>query len=325
MLVELPALGARELKPVLEEEAARWLALLHWDFTPLAELILRYAGMGTLEGFALRAGDAVIGYAYYVAEGSKGLIGDFYVRGAWRSAVNEGMLLGAVVDRLRRMPWLERIEAQLLHLGSSVRQVAAEMAPACYPRQFMVARLGREGVQGERERGWVRLERWSGYWMEAAAELIASAYSGHVDSEINTQYRTAAGARRFLENLLRYPGCGHFAPDCSWVAVVGHEAAGVCLATRIGPGAGHVAQICVSPIWQGRGVGEALLRQALGAMKESGLEEASLTVTSSNTRAIRLYEKYGFRAVHHFEALVWELVAGAALSDRTGTKGSPAW
>lgn len=314
-LVELSALSARELGPLLEEEKARWLALLHWDFSPLAELILRYAGMGTLEGFALVEGGVTAGYAYYVAEGGKGLIGDFFVRDAWRSPANENRLLAAVVGRLSRMPWLERIEAQLMHLVARGSQLAAGgLAPRAYPRQFMLARLDAlEARPGQAPAG-LHFERWSAWWTDAAAELIAGAYRGHVDSEINNQYQTKAGARRFLDNIVRYPGCGYFAPDSSWVALDSDGGlAGACFATRIGPGAGHIAQICVAPAWQGCGVGEELLRRSLASFRAGGLAEASLTVTSSNTRAVRLYEKYGFRAVHHFDALVWDLAGGGAL------------
>lgn len=311
-LVELATLSARELRPLLEEEKARWLALLHWDFSPLAELILRHAGTGTLEGFALLEGSVLAGYAYYVAEGGKGVIGDLFVRDAWRSPGNENRLLGAVMERLSRMPWVRRVEAQLMHLSARGSQVAAAgLEPAAYPRQFMLAPLEGAEAAPVRAAAGLNFERWSAWWAEEAARLIGEAYRGHVDSAINDQYRSAEGARRFLENIMRYPGCGYFAPDSSWVALDAEgRLIGVCLATRIGPGAGHIAQICVAPGWQGRGAGEELLRRSLVSLGESGLQEASLTVTSANTRAIRLYEKYGFRAIHHFDALVWELRGG---------------
>lgn len=315
-LVELHAVPGRRLEPLLEEEKARWLALLHWDFSALAELILHYAEMRALEGFALLDGGAVVGYAYHVTEGNKGLIGDLFVRDAWRAPANERLLVGAVVSKLARMPWLQRIEAQLMHLSGSGSQMAVVgRTPAAYPRQFMLAQIGRAVPEPMPMAGRLHFDRWSPSWTEATAEMIAEAYRGHVDSAINNQYRTAAGARRFLENIVRYPGCGHFAPDCSWIAVDDAGwVAGACLATRIGPAAGHIAQICVAPRWQGRGVGKELLRRSLASLRESGLTEASLTVTSSNRRAVLLYEKLGFRAIHHFEALVWELAGGASVS-----------
>lgn len=306
-VVELPAIGSAELAPLLEEERARWLQLLHWDFSPLAELILRYAAMGTLEGFALTDGGKVAGYAYYVTEGEKGLLGDLYVLSAWRSPAHENMLLSAVLERLRSMPWLKRVEAQLMHLGMQSGQIApVARQPETFPRQFMLATL--DAVpESVRVAGEFLFERWSAYWTDAAAELIAEAYAGHVDSDINSQYRSAAGARRFIENIVRYPGCGYFAPDCTWVALDRDgRVAGVCFTSRIAPATGHIAQICVAPAGQGRGAGAELLRRSLLSLRRSGAIEASLTVTSSNTRAIRLYEMFGFRAIHHFEALVWD-------------------
>ena len=43
---------------------------------------------------------------------------------------------------------------------------------------------------------------------EEAAHVISAAYRGHVDSEINDQYRSIPGARRFVTNIVRFPGCG---------------------------------------------------------------------------------------------------------------------
>jgi ribosomal protein S18 acetylase RimI-like enzyme len=308
-IVELPSIGAAELAPVLEEEKSRWLQLLHWDFSPLAGLILRYASMRTLEGFALLDRGAVAGYAYYVTEAGKGLLGDLYVLSAQRSPEHENMLLSAVLGRFASMPWLQRVEAQLMHLGLHSRQIATPgPPPAAFPRQFMLATL--DALPGTlRSPSRLHFERWSAYWTDAAAQLIAEAYHGHVDSLINDQYQSTAGARRFLENIVRYPGCGYFAPDCTWVALDAEgRVVGACFATRIAPLTGHIAQICVAPAHQGRGAGAELLRRSLLSLRSSGALEASLTVTSSNLPAIRLYQRFGFRTIHHFEALVWDFL-----------------
>jgi len=306
-LADLTALPPARLAELLEEEKSRWLTLFHWDFSPLAELILRYASMGTLDGFALMDGDTVAGYTYFVSENDKGLVGDLFVRDAWRSPANESLLLGAVIDRLRSMRWLRRAEAQLMHLAARGGALSLPGAPpAVHARQFMLARLERIPEPVSVPAG-LHFERWSAYWLDAAARLIAETYHGHIDSAINNQYKTAAGARRFLDNIVRYPGCGYFAPDCSWVAV-DHDGGvvGACFASRIAPLTGHIAQICVAPAVQGRGAGAELLRRSLAALRTSGAAEASLTVTSSNTHAIRLYERFAFRAIHQFDALVWD-------------------
>ena len=45
---------------------------------------------------------------------------------------------------------------------------------------------------------------------ELAAGVISLAYADHIDSQINDQYRTVAGARRFIYNIVQFPGCGIF-------------------------------------------------------------------------------------------------------------------
>ncbi len=69
---------------------------------------------------------------------------------------------------------------------------------------------------------------------------------------------------------------------------------------------GHITQICVSKAVQGRGVGYELLRRSLLALHRHNCRSASLTVTSSNLDAIRLYERTGFRTIQNFSAYVWD-------------------
>lgn len=308
-IVALRELAVSELEPLLEEEKARWLALLHWDFTASADLVLRYAAMQALEGFALVDGGEAVGYVYWVGEEHKGLVGDLYLRGAWRSPANENALLGAAISELRRNPWIHRVEAQLMHLGARSSQVApAGLRPHAYPRHFMMAPL--DGIHALRS--WdadpeLRFEPWSLRWLDESADLIARVYSGHVDSEINDQYNSARGARRFLQNIVQYPGCGHFAAGASFVAVdTAGRAQGLCLSSTVAARTGHIAQICLAPDRQGRGAGYELLRRGMAALACEGADEVSLTATASNQHAIRLYERFGFRAVYQFEALVWD-------------------
>ncbi|MBI5087233.1 MAG: N-acetyltransferase [Acidobacteria bacterium] len=308
-LMELRSLNSAALERVLEEECARWRAMLHWDFTPSAELVSRYVGMQALDGFALLDGDETVGYTYWVAEEHKGLVGDLYVRDAWRSPVNENLLLGAALEQLRRSPWIQRVEAQLLQLGLRGQQVAAAgMRPRIYPRHFMLAQAkqpaGRRPVQLDPE---LRLEYWGSRWLDQSCELIAEVYRGHVDSEINDQYHTPAGARRFLQNIVHYPGCGHFSPASSLVALdAAGRARGLVLSTMVSQQCGHIAQICISPELQGRGIGYELLRRGMESLRAEGAQEVSLTVTAANRHAIRLYERFGYQVVYQFEALVWE-------------------
>ncbi|MBJ6988254.1 MULTISPECIES: GNAT family N-acetyltransferase [unclassified Devosia] len=46
--------------------------------------------------------------------------------------------------------------------------------------------------------------------------------------------------------------------------------------------------------FRGRGVGSALMKSALAAAKEEGFKRIELEVYASNTKAIALYERFGF-------------------------------
>ena len=57
---------------------------------------------------------------------------------------------------------------------------------------------------------------------------------------------------------------------------------------------GHISDVAVHPRWQRRGLGEAMLRWALGWFRGEGLRRADLTVSVDNAPAIALYRKLGF-------------------------------
>src|SRR5262249_26099679 len=137
--------------------------------------------------------------------------------------------------------------------------------------------------------------------------LIASAYHGHVDSQINDQYRSPSGARRFLMNIVQYPGCGTFFGPASFAANdLERRLRGISLASLVAPEVGHITQVCVAPAERSTGLGYELMRQSLRALAAHGCQSASLTVTASNETAVRLYRRMGFRVRRNFAAYVWE-------------------
>jgi RimJ/RimL family protein N-acetyltransferase len=58
----------------------------------------------------------------------------------------------------------------------------------------------------------------------------------------------------------------------------------------------HVGELFMGllPEWRGKGLGEALLRHALGAADSLGFSRVELGVFTTNTRAAALYRKVGF-------------------------------
>jgi ribosomal protein S18 acetylase RimI-like enzyme len=316
-IVELRSVEADRLAPLLDEEIATWRSDLDWDFRLSADLVRRFVHMQALSGFALitntAAGPRVDGYSYYVFEEGKGLIGDLYVAREHRTPARENLLLEAVLDALWRTPGVRRIEAQLMMLSQPLERARLDNFPRreyfrCFQRSFLEAPLDlAAGLLAKKLEG-MSIQRWSERVQEQTARLIAGAYQGHIDSQINDQYRSPAGARRFLMNIVQFPGCGTFFAPASYAAIdaATRQLHGVSLASLVAEDCGHITQVCVAPSNQGTGLGYELMRQSLVAMKAQGCRLVSLTVTSDNRNAMHLYERMGFTHRREFAAFVWD-------------------
>ena len=107
---------------------------------------------------------------------------------------------------------------------------------------------------------------------------------------------------------MQYPGCGSFFRQASFAAFEPSRAVlcGISLTSLVSQEFGHITQICVSPEVKGSGVGYALLRQSLLALRDMGCRAATLTVTAANEGAVELYKRVGFQTVRRFSAYVWE-------------------
>jgi ribosomal protein S18 acetylase RimI-like enzyme len=310
-VVELCALSAQEFDLLLEEEIAVWRERFDWDFKPSADLLRRFLHMRSLNGYALRFDSQVIGYSYYVVESRKGLIGDFYMRRSYTDPSFEMMLLGATLQGIMLISGIKRIESQLLLMHSPAAQpLPFQRVLKRYDRYFMeVSRSAALALEPKPLSFRANLVPWAERLSEEIAHLVTYAYRGHVDSEINDQYRTIPGARHFLTNIIQYPGCGRFSPKASVVALDANtgKVCGVCLASLVSETAGHVTQLCILPGVRGAHLGYELLRHSLTRLMALGCGSVSLTVTCTNLEAIRLYESVGFRSITTFPALVWEV------------------
>ena len=57
---------------------------------------------------------------------------------------------------------------------------------------------------------------------------------------------------------------------------------------------GHMVSVAVDDKYRRRGIGQALVEDAINSVKSRGCDEFYLEVRCSNTDAIRLYEGLGF-------------------------------
>ena len=60
---------------------------------------------------------------------------------------------------------------------------------------------------------------------------------------------------------------------------------------------GHITNVAVDPDYQGQGMGRKLMEKLVEAVKPLGVDSMTLEVRPSNTRALALYEKLGFKSV----------------------------
>jgi ribosomal protein S18 acetylase RimI-like enzyme len=306
-IIDLRQTSVRQLEPLLEEEARHWHDELHWDYRGALDLIKRFLEAHALCGCGAFENGTAAGYSFYVMEDQKGLIGGLYVSPRFAQAVIGRRLLEEMLFSMRSIPHLSRIEAQLMPFGGPVDSPLREQGFHLYTRQFMLLDLHialepRSGISPG-----MRLDRWSDRFFEPCAKLIYLSYANHVDGEINDQYRSRAGALKFLKNIILLPGCGQFVAGASFVLRQpgSDELVAAVLTSEVSPGVGHTTQICVLPGYQGHGLGRTLMLTSAEALRSMKFRELTLTVTTENHSAVQLYEKLGFTTIRTFTAGVW--------------------
>jgi len=124
----------------------------------------------------------------------------------------------------------------------------------------------------------------------ALAEAVASEPAGWLISD--GVWRTPGEERRFLRALRRYSDAAVFVaelPD----GIVGR----LSLGRDPHPASRHVADLglMVAADHRRRGIGRALLEQAVDWARGSGIRKLELHVFPYNEAAIALYEAFGFR------------------------------
>src|SRR5579872_3809591 len=311
-ILDLRHFSSEDLRPLLDDEVRVWAQNLEWDYRGSAEMILRYVDTKVLPGYTAVERGRILGYSFFVYEGNKGVIGDLFVANGGRTANPheiENQLLLHVIETLQQSPGIHRVESQLLmHETGIVSPTFIAQGFSRHARLFMVLPLAEAHAQIRQLSEEVVVRPWTEPDYQPAAALITNAYRGHVDAAINDQYRTLAGSLRFLNNIVRFPGCGTFDAHSSFVAVRKGTSnlIGLILCSHVRPDVGHVTQLCVLPEYRSRGIGEALLEATANALRRQKCSLLTLTVTEENTRAVELYRQLGFQEKHVFDAFVWE-------------------
>jgi len=307
-VLDLRHFSSRQLRPLLELEAELWRTRLRWDYRSSTELLLQYLDSRILQGFVALDRGRVCGYTFCVYEGRKAVIGDAFAStpGGEADSATARLLLTHAIEMLRHSPAVDRVESQLLLFGhGELADLFDGPEFTVHPRLFLELELAGTVSNAEVPADF-ELSRWAPQDYQAAAELIHACYEGHTDARINDQYRSLHGSLRFLHNIVRFPGCGVFEPNFSWILRdrASRAMAGMVLVSRVGERVGHITQICIAPAKRRSGLGKLLLSRCAMALRAAGFEAVTLTVTESNAEAVRLYRRFGFTSLHRFDAVV---------------------
>src|SRR5438067_958555 len=270
-VLDLRHFSSRQLRPLLEQEAELWRTRLRWDYRSSTELLLQYLESRILQGFVALERGRVCGYTFCVYEGRKAVIGDAFAATSDRAPDPDTtrLLLSHALEMLRHSPAVDRVESQLLLFDSGeFNDLFAGPQFSIHPRLFLECTFDNRNKSnlgdGASE---FELSPWIPQDYQPAAELIHACYAGHTDALINDQYRSLHGSLRFLHNIVRFPGCGIFEPNLSWIL---HDKAsrallGMVLVSRVGDRVGHITQLCVAPSQRRRGLGALLLSRCAAA------------------------------------------------------------
>src|ERR1700694_633151 len=138
-MVDLRQLSSWQLEPLLAEEAQKWREELRWDYRASTELIKKFIDARSLTGSAILENGRPVGYAFYVLEDHKGLVGGLFVSPRFSQQELSQRLLTDTLATLSGIPKLERVEAQLIPFGYQLDPVLTEDGLPLAPSRCILA------------------------------------------------------------------------------------------------------------------------------------------------------------------------------------------
>ena len=296
----------RELRPLLDEEAALWHSELSWDFGDVRAAVSGGIERGTLPGRVVADGARAVAYCYYMVDPARVIVGSIFATRSLRGQGLEEELVDAVIEDARSERGSGRVECQTLFCTASSADARFERKGfASRARHYMRRELTAPVLDAGPLPPGIALRPLRREDLTAAAEIIYRSHQQSVDAALNMTYATPATCRGFVETLVVRSGCGQFDSEASRFAEGPRGPLGVLIASRLSRTNGHVCQVSVIPGAEGNGLGAALVCRALAAFREQGLVSVTLSVTASNERAHRLYERLGFSVQRAFAAHAW--------------------
>jgi GNAT superfamily N-acetyltransferase len=294
-----------QLAILMDEEERAWLRELDWDYAPIRRILRAFLRQRLLPGFALSNGAKILGYSYFLVSHHKGVIGALYASPPQAQPVAD-QILARTIESLKDLRHLRRIEAQILPVsGVDITKTFVHYGFQCFARHYL--ELDLTGCAWPEPQHPVALVPWHPSHLLPAAGVAHRSYRNGIDALICEDYGSVANCEAYLRSLVENPGCGIFLPGSSLVGLDSRGMpCGFILTSRISGKAAMIPQISIHPAHQGRGLGTALIHQAMNLLKAEGYRMARLTVTRQNRRAFEWYQRLGFKIRCDFEAYLWK-------------------
>lgn len=114
-------------------------------------------------------------------------------------------------------------------------------------------------------------------------------------SELDAVMRNELAAYEFAWTLGIFRDCISSGYEC-WVLCDGDELIGHGVLS-VAAGEAHLLNLCVAPVWQGRGHGKHLLRRLIDIARWQGAQRVFLEVRPTNIGAVAMYDHAGFNEI----------------------------
>jgi ribosomal protein S18 acetylase RimI-like enzyme len=133
---------------------------------------------------------------------------------------------------------------------------------------------------------------WDPALLEFHADVKYYSFLEEIDACVFPSLASRSGCYYLMREISRKTG---FLAEATWLMACPEGYCGTVQGIRDRNGLGAIQNLGIMPAHRGRGLGKALLAQALHGFRRACLGRAFLEVTAQNEAAVRLYRGMGFR------------------------------
>jgi hypothetical protein len=157
-----------------------------------------------------------------------------------------------------------------------------------------------------------RFVPWNEVVLDVHARTKFRAFRDEIDAVVFPCLGNLDGCRRLMREIRNKPG---FLPNATWLVAHGStpeslQWCGTIQGIAERPGVGMIQNIGIVPGHRGLRLGTGLIERSLAGFRTHGIGRVSLEVTADNARAVRLYQRLGFRRVRTVYKVSDEAAAG---------------